>query len=192
MAKDREIITLREFGRRMGVDEKTIRRSIETQKIVKGFTKINDKPKIIFELAKLEFEQMNIGAKARYGIEEQQDNETRTAEYVDEEFLDGSAPIGLAQRMKAIAEANIKLREDALMAKSMVRVDELTIQLNELMSSIRKEFESMPVRAAGKIHLICGGNLVKITEIILKEVGNSLIRVNNECSINKVLLDEDS
>lgn len=191
MAKDREIISLREFARRMGVDDKTIRMSISSQKIVKGVTEVNGKPKIIFELAKLEFEQMNIGAKAKYGIEVENIPEPMASEDDGDDYLDGSAPIALAQRMKAIAEANTKLREDAILAKTLIRVDDISIQLNELMSSIRKELETIPQRASGKIHAILGGDLIKITEILVREVNTSLLRVNNECSINKVIIDED-
>lgn len=190
----KEIISLREFGRRMKIGEKTIRDAIKSKKIEKGVTEVNGKPKIIYQVAKLEYEAFNIGAKAKYGVEEETPDIApgqKKDDAVSEDYLKGDAPIGRAQRMKAIAEANIKLREEALLAGSLVKVEDLKNQLCELMSSIRIEFETLPNRAAGKI-FNSNKDLNTITEILAKEIRRSIINVNNKCSINKVMQDEDN
>ena len=69
MSQKPEIISLSEFARRMDIGEKTIRDAIKKGKLERGITTINGKSKIIFDIARVEFEQMNIGAKAKYGIE---------------------------------------------------------------------------------------------------------------------------
>ena len=59
-----QLISLREFARRMAVTEKTIRDAIVKSKIVEGVFYKEGKPKIRFEIAKKEFEVLGVGYRS--------------------------------------------------------------------------------------------------------------------------------
>jgi len=60
-----DIISLREFARRLGIGEQSIRNGIKTGKILQGVTIENNKPKIIFSIAYAEAVASNLGHNAR-------------------------------------------------------------------------------------------------------------------------------
>lgn len=60
-----EIISVLEFSKRIGVTEKTIRKAIELGKIINGLDTSGKKPKIIYEIALKEVEEMGIGIKSK-------------------------------------------------------------------------------------------------------------------------------
>jgi hypothetical protein len=60
-----DLISLREFARRLNVGEKTIRDGVRLGKISKGVTLELNKPKIIFSIARAEAIKANIGHNSR-------------------------------------------------------------------------------------------------------------------------------
>ncbi|MDR2001399.1 MAG: hypothetical protein LBQ74_00040 [Prevotella sp.] len=62
---ENEIISILEFSKRIGVNEKTIRKAIELGKITAGLDTSGKKPKIIYDIALKEVEEMNIGFKSK-------------------------------------------------------------------------------------------------------------------------------
>ena len=64
-----ELISFREFARRIEVGEKTIRDAVNLGKISKGIVEENGKKKIDYLEALKEVEAYNLGAKSRYGKE---------------------------------------------------------------------------------------------------------------------------
>ena len=77
--KNETTISIREFARRLNLNEKTIRDSISKGKIKEGVIVENGKPRILFEIAKREIDSFAVG-KIKPGKKSQ--DETKEAGYI--------------------------------------------------------------------------------------------------------------
>jgi len=184
MASD--TISFREFARRLEVGEKTIRDGIRTGKISKGVTYESGKPKIIYEIAKLEAAEAGLGNKilATKAISTPPPKDKE--HHQDNSFIDASGMTDYqsALRKKINYEAKIKELEFKEKEGTLVNKKEVYSQLFDFGKEIRTELESMQSKLSPK--LIGLSDITKINEIIAIEVRNSLNKLFNDLGGKKI------
>jgi|GEM_PF-2350041 len=158
-----EVISIREFARRVNIGEKTIRDGIRLEKIVKGVKIENGKPKIIFSIAKKEFEKYGLGSKAIYcqSKKEQPVNELKTKKKDIEKTiivedssdsldniagLTGDSSMAQAQRAEKIFKAQLASLEVDEKAGTLVPRDLVRSQLFSAGQASRNVLQSLPDR----------------------------------------------
>lgn len=156
-----EIISLREFARRMGIGEKTIRDGIAYGKITKGVTTDEKgKPKIIYEIALQECEAIGLGYRSRLRndttpvIEQpkpkppQQPTAPPDEEEVKEAIagLNGETSLATAQRAEKIFKAQLAYMEVEERSGNLLRKDEVYSQLFNFGNELKNGLLSIPDR----------------------------------------------
>jgi hypothetical protein len=177
---DDELISLREFARRIKIDEKIIRRAILSGKIKEGVKDVNGKPKIAYSVALAEANKMGIGLRSPNKSSKPISNKTRAHELPDpadnfdpeNELL--SYPDALRKKENYVA--GIKKLEFLEKQRTLVDKSEVYSQLFEFGKEIRTEFESMPGRVSHKISDL-GSDSSKIAETLAIEIQKSLNKV---------------
>jgi len=187
---DTETISLREFARRLGIGEKTIRDGIKTGKISKGVVyDQNSKPKIQYEIAVKEVNDVGLGKKVlsvKETIKTKQKPIDDGKDYEGDIATDrvGVLSYSAALRVKENYNARIKELEFKEKEGTLVNKQEVYSQLFEFGKEIRSELESLPGRTASKI-LNCT-DMTKITEILALEIRNSLSKLVDNLSEKKI------
>ncbi|NVN96961.1 hypothetical protein HXX01_01880 [Candidatus Nomurabacteria bacterium] len=175
MKKEIEVISIREFARRLGFGEKTIRDAIRLKKISKGLTHIKGKPKILYEVAKKEVDAFMVGSKSTQPNKATKQPKKTTPGLGEVGFITYAEALRQGAIWKArLAELDVLERE-----KVLVKKEEVYSQLAEHGTMIRIEFESMPFKVGPKL-AACGGDLTKITDILSKEIYNSLLKISTQ------------
>jgi hypothetical protein len=150
-----ELISFREFARRIKVGEKTIRDAVSLGKISKGVVEENGKKKIDYHEALKEVEAFNLGARSRYGKEipatskpnvpgSQNLNTDSETEYLD--GLTNESTMAAAQKVEKIAKARLAQLELAERQGLLVRKDEMYRELFSYGTEVRSNILSIPDR----------------------------------------------
>ncbi len=155
----KEIISLREFARRMNVGEKTIRDGIKTGKISKGRTEVNGKPKIIYEIAKKEFEDYRLGGQLedRKSLSDFEDFnkvwDNTEIEYTDSETcgIADTASYSEATRQEKIHKARKAYLEVEELSGRLVSKDLVYKELYKFGSIIKSELKAIPDRITDEL-----------------------------------------
>lgn len=186
-----DIISLREFARRLNIGEKTIRDGVRLGKISKGVIIENGKPKINYPVALIEAQSIGLGHKAmtNKGIEPQEAKQTIPKELKPDESvtissIDESTTFIEATRIQKVGQARTAIMEADRMAGTLVNKSEVYIQLFEFGTHIRSEFESMPGRIAPKIATINDSS--RVAEMLAKEIGLSLNKLLDKLDERKI------
>jgi len=150
---EQEIISGREFSRRMGVSEKSIRDAIKIGKISDGIKMVDGKPKIIFEIAKREFAENNIGGQTKYRAGEESDVQPTNYESSDEPVagLDGTATLAQATRAEKIFKAQKACLEVEELQGTLVRKEEVYRQLYQFGNVIKSSLQAIPDRITDEL-----------------------------------------
>lgn len=165
---ENETISLREFSRRTGVSDKTIRDGIKTGKISKGVIYENDKPKIIYDIAIIEFNEIGLGYRSRLkkdppaSLEQQKEPEKvkvkKEPRKIEEDVndnededdfnlkVDENISLAEAQRLERVFTAKLKELEYRELNKSLAKISDVYAQLFEFGKEMRSELESIPKR----------------------------------------------
>ncbi|MFZ4546738.1 MAG: hypothetical protein ACOYN4_04855 [Bacteroidales bacterium] len=195
-----DIISLREFARRLGVDEKIIRRGIANGKIKDGVIVENGKPKIKFSVAIVEARNIGLGAKANAindnskpikqaikPAKHKPDPEDNNTPEITDNFDPDQEALSYADALKKKENyiAGIKKLEFLEKRKTLVNKSEVYSQLFDFGKEIRSEFESLPGKIGSKL-ADCGSDSSKISETLANEIRNSLSKLINNLA-NKAL-----
>jgi hypothetical protein len=165
-----QTISVSEFARQMGVNEKTIRDSIKLGKISKGVILVRGKSKILPEIAKKEFQAFRIGLKAKPV------NKPKDELEKDPESVNNKMTYAEAQRVSMVLKAKLLELELAEKEKTLVNKAEVFSQLFEFGQTMKTEFENMPLRVG---HRLVGLDANKISTILAREVYDSLTRLTS-------------
>lgn len=184
-----DIISLREFARRLNVGEKTIRDGVRLGKILKGVIIENGKPKIKYSIALKEAQDIGLGHNSliRKGVEpnykpeptKQQKKEINESEESEEsEHIAGLGPntsLVTASRADKIFRAQLASMLVDEKAGTLINKEEANLQFAEFAQRIKSEFESMPGRIGSKLATLIDAN--SITLQLAKEIGKSLTKL---------------
>jgi galactitol-specific phosphotransferase system IIB component len=186
-----DIISLREFARRLNVNEKLIRRGISTGKIKDGVIIENGKPKIKFSVAIVEARNIGLGAKVngqmsstpeqpinrvipkQKVLDEKPDSES------EEDYIAGLGPetsLITANRAERIFKAQLACLEVEQKAGTLVNKAEVYSQLFSFGKELTTEFETMPAKVLHKI-IGCNNDESKIQELLATEIRQSLNKI---------------
>ena len=150
---EEQLISLREFARRMAVTEKTIRDAILKSKIVEGVFYKNGKPKIRFEIAKKEFEVLGVGYRSFLKNEDatfpQNEDEKKDEDEEDPDAiagLTGASTLGQAQRAEKIFKAQLAYLELEKEKGTLVDKDQVFKSLFSFGNEIKAAFQALPDR----------------------------------------------
>ena len=140
---ENDIISLREFARRMSIGEKTIRDAIKLGKIVDGVTQINGKPKIIYDIAYKEFKEINLGAQV---LGESDYKDVSAEEMLSEGVagLSGNTSLATATRAEKIFKAQKAFLEVERLKGTLVEREEVYRQLFQVATEIRSSILAIP------------------------------------------------
>ena len=197
-----DIISLREFARRLGCGEKTIRDGIAKGKIKDGVIVENGKPKIKFSIAIVEAKNIGLGAKVIIQSEstpelvhrvipkqkvlseatEKPDNEN------EEDHIAGLGPetsLITANRAERIFKAQLACLEVEQKSGTLVNKAEVYSQLFSFGKEIRSEFESMPGKIVSSI-ISCQNDESKIAELLANEIRKSLSKLVDNIPERKI------
>ena len=185
-----ELISLREFARRLNVGEKTIRDGVKLGKISKGV--VNGK--IDYEIALQEAVDIGLGHKSliNKGVEPKHPKEPKQPkqeyrELTEDDPIAGLGPettIVTATRAEKIFKAQLACLEVEAKAGTLVNKSEVYSQLFEFGTQIRSEFEAMPGRIASKLLLF--KNASSLSEYLAKEIRDSLSKLVDNLSERKI------
>lgn len=147
---ENDIISLREFARRMSIGEKTIRDAVKLGKIVDGVTQVNGKPKIIYGIAYKEFKEINLGAQV---LGESDYNEVSQEDMISEGVagLGGNTSLATATRAEKIFKAQKAFLEVERLKGTLVERDEVYRQLYQASTEIRSALMSIPDRITDEL-----------------------------------------
>ena len=197
-----EIISLREFARRLDVGEKTIRDGIKLGKISKGVTVVNGKPKINYNIALKEAQDIGLGNKSLISkgidpsekskqepkyIHKQAQTNTESNSNDEPEPIAGLGPdasLVTASRAEKIFKAQLACMMVDEKAGTLVSKSEVYSQLFEFGSQIRSEFESMPGRISSKLATFTDQS--QIAEYLAKEIRLSLSKLIDDLGERKI------
>lgn len=190
---DTDIISLAEFGRRIGVGEKTIRDGIKLGKISKGVKVVNGKAKIVYSIAVIEAHQIGLGQKAftAKGIESNVKKESPPGPEKEEEDPEHIAGLGpetsliTANRAERIFKAQLACLEVEQKAGTLVNKAEVYSQLFDFGKEMTTEFETMPSKIVHKI-ISCQNDENKISEIMGIEIRKSLNKLFEKIGDRKI------
>lgn len=188
---EKEIISVLEFSKRVGVGEKTIRDAIRLGKIVAGLDTSGKKPKIIYDIALKEVEEMGIGVKSKSLrtdkslLEDDSDFEEEENDYVNEDVLASlkTLTVGIAsykesKRREAFYESELSRLEYEEKEGNLVKKDQVYKELFDFGSEIRSKILSIPDRITDELisvaddrdafYQLLYGNLRDALEILSK------------------------
>jgi DNA-binding transcriptional MocR family regulator len=194
-----EIISLREFARRMEVSDKTVRDAIRLEKIKEGISSKNGKPKVDFEIAKREFENFNVGYRSKLRgetkkeikdksntkVRKQKDNQIEPSDESAESFENISTTSSLADLQKAekFYKAQSAKREFEKESGDLVYIREVREQLAGFGQFIKSELELYPNNCISKLE-DCEGDRAKMLEVLSVNVRDLLLRISNKLTSN--------
>jgi len=151
-----ELISFREFARRIEVGEKTIRDAVNLGKISKGVVESNGKKKIDYLEALKEVEAYNLGAKSRYGKENIQQpsihvkqNTQKASNRTDSDFtvdLNNDSSMAQAQKYEKIFKAKLAQLEFEQKQGILAPKEELYTELFAYGTEVRNNILSIPDR----------------------------------------------
>jgi len=173
-----ETISKREFARRIGVDEKAIRKAIIEGKIKKG---VSVNGKIIFDIASHEAKKNLIGISNN--TQSKKIHEVSTTKKSSKTNESTYADARIRSEIARAEKSELELEE---LKGELVKKQDIKDQLFELGKEIRSELESMRNRCKNKI-IASDWDPNKLDEILATEINVSLTKVINKCSGNKVL-----
>lgn len=195
-----EIISLREFARRLEVGEKTIRDGIKTGKISDGVVLVKGKSKISYHIALKEAQDNGLGHRSLIskGIDpvvsapssiknKAKSSPAAGSDNEQESFdndLDENTSFKDATRKEKVARARIACMEADAKAGTLVNKSEVYSQLFEFGSQIRSEFESMPGRISSKLAILTDPS--QVAEYLAKEIRSSLGKLIDDLSERKI------
>ena len=141
------LISQREFARRLGVSEKTVRDGIKTGKISKGVIIENGKPKINFEIAFQESQTIGLGFKVLKQTESKKSPDVRS-KVESKNLLDDLGVLSLSDALRLKENHNAKLKELELkkMEGSLLNKDEVFTQLFDFHQELRNALLAIPDR----------------------------------------------
>lgn len=184
---EKEIISVLEFSKRVGVGEKTIRDAIRLGKIVAGLDTSGKKPKIIYDIALKEVEEMGIGVKSKslrtdksllddVSDFEEEDNEESLANL--KTLTVGIASYKESKRREAFYESELSRLEYEEKEGNLVKKDQVYKELFDFGSEIRSKILSIPDRITDELisvaddrdafYQLLYGNLRDALEILSK------------------------
>ena len=146
-----QLISLREFARRMAVTEKTIRDAIVKSKIVEGVFYKDGKPKIRFEIAKKEFEVLGVGYRSYLKNDDAPINSVNEQEKEEDDpdaiaGLTGASTLGQAQRAEKIFKAQLAYLELEKEKGALVDRDQVFRTLFAFGNEMKAAFQALPER----------------------------------------------
>ena len=152
---ENEIISLREFARRMNVGEKTIRDGVKLGKISKGVTYVNERPKIIFEIASLEFKEINLGAQV---LGERDYEDATPQELINKGIagLGGDTSLATATRAEKIFKAQREYLKVQKEEGKLVEKEEVYRALFQEATIIKSALLSIPDKVIDDIISLAG------------------------------------
>ena len=173
-----EIISLREFSRRLEVSEKTIRDGIRLGKIKKGVTEVKGKSQIIYDIAKKECEEIGLGyrAKLRRGEDIPPPKKEKVPEPDGIAGLDGTTSLAQAQRAEKIFKAQLASLEVEEKAGILVRRDEVYRELFEFGQEIKSGLQSIPDRITDELMAISDRDAFH--SLLSKSIEDELLRLS--------------
>lgn len=191
-----DIISLREFARRLNVGEKTIRDGVKAGKIVQGVIIENGKPKIKYSIALKEAQAIGLGHKSLVskGIEPDRKSEPtkqQRKEAIDDEEIEHIAGLGpetslvTASRAQKIFQAQLASLQVEEKAGTLINKEEANLQFSEFALRIKSEFESLPGRIGSKLATL--KDATSITLELAKEIGKSLTKLADIIDEERVL-----
>lgn len=184
---EKEIISVLEFSKRVGVGEKTIRDAIRLGKIFAGLDTSGKKPKIIYPIALKEVEEMGIGVKSKslrtdksllddVSDFEEEDNEESLANL--KTLTVGIASYKESKRREAFYESELSRLEYEEKEGNLVKKDQVYKELFDFGSEIRSKILSIPDRITDELisvaddrdafYQLLYGNLRDALEILSK------------------------
>lgn len=185
-----DVISLREFARRLGVNERKVRYFILTGKLSKCVTIENEQPKILFSIGKEEAASIGLGniPSVKSLLNKKGPKQTKkpikpeTEENdEDEEILSYAA----ALQYKENWNAKIKELEYLEKKETLVNKADVYSQLFDFGKEIRSEFESLPGRIGSKIALL-GSDVSEIEKLLANEIRNSLLKLVENMEERKI------
>lgn len=195
-----EIISLREFARRMDVTDKTVRDAIRLGKIKEGLSSKNGKPKVNFEIAKKEFESFNVGyraklrkepkkeipttrSKAKRKTESETNNTESENETEDIENITSSSSLAALQKAEKYYKAQIAKQEFEKEQGQLVYIRDVRVQLASFGQYIKSEIEMLPTNSISKLE-DCEGNRAKMLEVLSNDVRSLLLKISDKLNNN--------
>lgn len=195
-----ETISQRDFANKLGVNEALIRRCIKQGKILKGVTLVNNRPRIIYSIAKEEAEAAGIGLKTNKVKPEERIKELEKSIKELSKFVDPSShgnnasqvdtELGIMPYAKAIQYKEnwlARIRELEYLEKKETLVNKADVysQLFDFGKEIRSEFESLPGRIGSKIVSI-GNDVSEVEKLLANEIRNSLSKLVENMEARKI------
>lgn len=200
MTEYNDLISIREFARRIGVDEKAIRRHIERGRFAEAVTKEDGKVKIRFSLAVAEAKNIGVGSKLKEGegnkivrtpirkpAKIESKKEVDPEELEKDDYFPDEQEVSLAEALKKKENFVAGLKKLEFLEKKGMLVSraEVRTQLFEYSRDVRSEFESLPGRVAHKLAAI-GNDPTKISEVLAIEIRNSLVKVVSDLKMKRL------
>ena len=182
-----EIVSFREFARRLGVGEKTIRDGVKTGKIKKGVEyDDNGKPKLNYAIALQEAKDVGLGRKALGGeiklkvprkyskpVDELNEPNDKQEDAQEGEILSYAQAIQKKENFLAkIKELEFKEKEGSLVSK-----EEVFKELFTFGQEMRDAFQVIPNQVAANI-AAAGGNINKITTLLSTAIHDVLEKLS--------------
>lgn len=174
-----DTISLREFARRLGIGEKSIRDGVRLGKLKKGVIYKNGRPRIIFDVAKKEAESFQLGNKVK-AIEIIPDDIT----IMDVCLMGIRSDASYAESMRVLMNNKAKLAEIEVKQKEgeLVRRDIVYDQLFEYGKMMKDKFQFIPDRLSDELAVITDRN--KIHEILSKAIYEVLVILSDANSLD--------
>ena len=174
-----DTISLREFARRLGIGEKTIRDGVRLGKLKKGVIYKNGRPRIIFDIANKEAESFQLGNKVK-AIEIIPDDIT----IMDVCLMGIRSDASYAESMRVLMNNKAKLAEIEVKQKEreLVRRDIVYDQLFEYGKMMKDKFQFIPDRLSDELSAITDRN--KIHEILSKAIYEVLVILSDANSLD--------
>lgn len=170
-------ISIREFARRLQINEKTIRDGIKMGKISKGVIIENGKPKINYSIALKEAQDIGLGRKSTNKQPEHKPRPETKKQLPDDIILDESLPGGMLPYSQAIQKKEnylAKLKEQEFNEKEgkLVRRDIVFSQLFDFATIKRDRLLAIPDRITDDLMSLTDRN--EFYKLLYDSIANEL------------------
>lgn len=202
---DSDIISLREFARRIGIGEKTIRDSITSGKLKGCVTFIEGKPKIVYSKGVIEAKNAGIGSRIlannktkksgitaktldrHFALQKNQPKKLMSDKDEEDESEVDDSTLSYASALRVKENWNAKIKELEYLEKNETLVNKADVytQLFDFGKEIRSEFESLPGRISSKI-VSLGNDVSEVEKLLANEVRNSLSKLVDNMESRKI------
>lgn len=172
-----EIISLREFARRLNVGEKTIRDGVRLGKISKGVIIENGKPKINYKVALKEAQSIGLGRKStdkqtNHRPKPETKNQLPAGMLTDESLPDGMLPYSQAIQKKENYLAKLKELEFKKLEGELVNANKVYTILSEFGNIKRNNLLAIPDRITDDLMALTDRN--EFYKLLYDSIANEL------------------